>query len=177
MGRRSNPLSLRLKGLTNWPSNVQHPFLQQYCKHLFQHSLVATPHIRASTNQIWINLTILNPDSSHPKLKNQTLDFRGANLLDAVGDLEKRIRTLTHNHPYYRSMFKGIQPKSLLEAGILSGVNDALQLYRDTPISLKINVISNPLLNAEIMAQDVAKQLNSNAPLSKVFKQYLKSMG
>jgi hypothetical protein len=176
MGRRTNPLSRRLKGMMNWPSTVQHPFLQNYVKHIFQNSLCATPHIRASTNHIWINVTLFNPDPNHPKLKDKELDFQGANLLDAVGRMEDRIRTLTHQHPFYRNIFKGVQPKSLIEAGLQGGVNEALQIYRDTPISLKINVISNPLLNAEIMAQDVAHQLKNNTPLAKVFKHYLKNM-
>lgn len=181
MGRRTNPLAVRIKSLMNWPSDVSHPFLQQYIKHIFQHSLVATPHIRSSTTGLWVNVTLMQqgskPIESHPKFKNPVLDFRGADLTKALGRMEFRTQGLTKSHFYYRDLFKDVDKKTLTAFGLSNAnVNEALQIYRDTAINLKINVINNPLLNAEIMAQDIAHSLKKNVPLSRVFKTYLKKM-
>ena len=168
----------------NWPSNVSHPFLQQYVSHIFQHALVGTPGIRASTSQIWINVTLFQISSQnsirdHPKVKNPVLDFHlnpKLNLKKSLGRLETRTRSLTSSHPFYKPIFKQIPYKDLVEAGLEGGNEAALQIYKNIPIKLKINIISNPLLNAEIMAKHVAGALQKGVPLARVFKTYLKSM-
>ena len=184
MGRRANPLALRLKSVMNWPSNVSHPLLQQYVRHIFQHSLVATPQIRASTSQIWINVTLFEIDSNnplklHPKVKQPVLDFHlnpQLNLKKASSRMEQRMKSLTNSHPFYKPIFKRIPYKDLVEASLVSGTSEALQIYKRIPIKLKINIIKNPLLNAEIMAKHCANALQKGVPLQRIFKTYLKSM-
>ncbi|KAI8917465.1 hypothetical protein BC831DRAFT_484685 [Entophlyctis helioformis] len=183
MGRRMNPVALRLKGMMNWPSNVSHPFLQQYLKHVFQQSICGTPGIRSSTTGVWANVTLLATAGydpmSHPLVsQSPSLDFRAAKVEDALGRLETRTRNRTTRHTFYKSLFLDVQPKSL--AAALGGNDEplkALQIYRDTPIVLKINIIRNPLLNAEIMAEHVARSLNSGKSLARVYKEYLTKLG
>src|SRR3954464_512014 len=77
---RINPVSLRVKHLINWPSNVIHLPVSSYLKHILQDYFCATPHIRSSPTAIYVNLTVLQtnrdpPIQSHPKWQNPTLDF------------------------------------------------------------------------------------------------------
>lgn len=53
--------------------------------------------------------------------------------------------------------------------------NAALHIYRDCPVNLRINVISNPLLNAKVFAKYVALRVEETS-LSNVFKDVLKMM-
>ena len=180
MGRRANPLALRLKQVMNWPSNVYHPFLQQYVQHIFQHSITNIPSIRASTNQIWINVTLLDTNMTvkkHPKYLNPTLSFNNMNLTKSLSRIEQRTRSLTTSHPYYKPIFKNVPFKDLVQGSLeMQTPLETLQIYRNQPIKLKINLISTPLLNAEVMAKHVAGCLQKGLPLQRVFKQYLKSM-
>ncbi|KAJ3318570.1 hypothetical protein HDV06_003003 [Boothiomyces sp. JEL0866] len=181
MGRRTNPFSLRLRGLINWPSNVSHPWLQSYIRHIFQHSFVAIPQIRSSTSGIWVNVTLLqteeHPLNQHPKVIENVLDFRGANLQKAAGRLETRTRKLTHKHSYFAPVFAKIKNKSLIAAASRDGTpNEVLQIYRDAPIHLKINIINNPLLSADIASQHVASALKMGVPISRIFKTYLQKL-
>ncbi|KAJ3301964.1 hypothetical protein HDV03_005538 [Kappamyces sp. JEL0829] len=185
MGRRSNPLGNRVGRMINWPSNVNHPALSSYIKHIFQDCLVASPGIRSSTTGMWINVTLLPttlPPSemshySHPKISNPQLDFRGAVLEKAAGRLEWRTKKLAKGHHFYKALFQDVSFKSLLAAGERNDkVHEALQIYRDTPIHLRVNVITNPLLNADIMAQQIAHAVKNEVPVAKIFKSYLKSM-
>ncbi|KAI8894558.1 hypothetical protein BC833DRAFT_530464 [Globomyces pollinis-pini] len=180
MGRRSNPLAVRIKGLLNWPSNVSHPFLADYVKHMFQSTLVAAPHIRASTSGIWINVTLLKSDDilSHPKLSplNQKLDFTKSDLKSVPGRLEKRTRMLA-KHQDFKPMFKQIDSKTLIAACLQNGANnEALQIYRNTDIYLKINMISNPLLNADIMSQYIAHALSKRVNPQVLYRNILQSL-
>jgi hypothetical protein len=104
------------------------------------------------------------------------LDFRGADLKNAFDRIESRQQDLLHFHEYYRKEFKGLKFKTLTEAAKKDGVLAGLHIYRDTDIELKVNVINNPLLNAEIMSQVCADAMQEGVPLSRVFKTFLSSM-
>lgn len=175
MGRRTNPLGLRVGHLINWHSDISHPFLSKYLKHIFQHYVTNTPAIRASTSGIWVNLTILKDKqdpNDHPRVKNPVLDFRSCDVQKALGYYEKRTRSLAGSHYYYKTIFKNVEYKNLME---MFKPHEALQLP-DAPVHLKINVIENPLYNADICAQQVASQLKEGVLLSKIFKSMLTLM-
>ncbi|KAJ3099784.1 hypothetical protein HDU97_002762 [Phlyctochytrium planicorne] len=195
---RSNPLSLRLRGLINWPSNVRHPVLSQYIKHIFQDFIVAEPGIRSSTTGLWVNVTLFGPRDlldKHPKLKNPVLDFSKSKLDKALGRAELRIANISASdkNVFLNSLFKDV-PKTKLtrfkgtEAEEFEGISptvlraqregvlNALRIYRDTPIHMQINVINNPILNADVMAQYIAKQLALNRTLPRIYKTILKRL-
>ncbi|KAJ3012762.1 UNVERIFIED_CONTAM: hypothetical protein HDU68_001037 [Siphonaria sp. JEL0065] len=198
---RSNPLALRLRGLINWPSSVRHPVLSQYVKHIFQEHLVAEPGIRASTTGLWVNVTVFSDDNSklmaHPKVhgKERCLTFSSVNIIDALGRGEKRISELSGSsskNGFYQTLFKDVQPKPelikertqvkylgtspLLARVEKEGVLEALKIYRDVPIHLQVNVIQNPVLNAEILAQYVVRQLAANKQLPRIYKSVLQKL-
>ena len=174
MGRRTNPLSLRVGQLINWPSNVSHPFLSQYLRHVFQGSLIAEPGIRSSLSHIWINVTVLGPVAGHPLVKRPLLELDHLKLSDSHGRLEHRLRNLTTGHHYFKHIFP--HSKSLLEERSLRSAREGLGIFSSLPIHLHINVISNPLLNADILAQYTAKQLQERS-LGALHKELLGNMG
>ncbi|KAI8589404.1 hypothetical protein BDZ88DRAFT_396021 [Geranomyces variabilis] len=176
---RTNPLALRLRGLVNWPGNVRHQLLSNYVKHLFQHTAVSEPHVRASTVGIWINVSVLSHPSlkSHPTIADPVLDFRNSKPLQALGRVDRRVDKLAKTHFYYRDLFKGLG-KNPVEA--LGGKDDpltALAIYRDTPINLRVNVVSNPLLDAQVCANYIVKQLEKGKPMNKIYRDLLTNMG
>ncbi|KAI9327001.1 hypothetical protein BDR26DRAFT_924123 [Obelidium mucronatum] len=196
---RSNPLALRLRGLINWPSNVRHPLLASYVRHIFQEHLVGEPGIRASTTGLWVNVTIFaeNYDRllEHPKLQNGALSFSSVNIASALGRSEQRITEITAEGskvPFQQALFKNVQPRveltkertqakytgtsPLVARAEQDGVLEALKIYRDTPIHLQVNVIRNPILNAEILAQYVANQLAANQQLPRIYKNILQKL-
>ncbi|KAL3896450.1 MAG: hypothetical protein SGCHY_004067 [Lobulomycetales sp.] len=101
---RANPVALRLRILRGWPGNVRHAFLSAYVKHIFQHSLVAPPAIRASTSGIWVSLTLLDADKSamqaHPLLRDKkpSIDFKHIHSFTPaiMGRHERRVANLLH---------------------------------------------------------------------------------
>ncbi|KAI9349298.1 hypothetical protein DFJ73DRAFT_625555 [Zopfochytrium polystomum] len=196
---RTNPIALRLRGLLNWPSNVRHPVLAAYVQHIFQNHIVATPGIRASTTGIWINSI---PPALHPKIAHPVLDFTSVRVRDALGRNEARIAEMSsgfgkneylgpllrstgapvvENVPRRRNFgaesepFEAVSP--LLVAEARGGPWEALRIYRETPIHLQINVIMNPVLNAEVMAKYIAKELALNKPLPRIYKTILSRLG
>ncbi|KAJ3044305.1 hypothetical protein HDV00_002625 [Rhizophlyctis rosea] len=195
MGQRTHPLSLRLRMLINWPSNVRHPFLAKYIKHIFQQHLIGEPGIRASTTGIWVNVTVLDqlgnqPVKNHPRVQEPVLNLRDYKLSDALGRFEKRGKTLaTASNLYYRDVFRDVPYKSLAEAlaapdpvtgkpqgGAGTGTLAALHIYKDVPVHLKVNIIKNPLLNAQVLADYIAKTMSEGRPLSRIHKQLLSKM-
>ncbi|KAJ3406798.1 hypothetical protein HDV05_005825 [Chytridiales sp. JEL 0842] len=208
---RTNPISLRLRGLLNWPSNVRHPFLSNYIKHIFQQHIVAEPGIRASTTGIWINVTVFgNVDGKlleHPKIKDPVLEFGRVKIERALGKAERRIAEISgpsSKNVYLKNLFEGLpttpvpkrpigeaalQPKDpnatvetydavspLLNRAKSDGTLEALQIYRNTPIHLQINIIKNPMLNADVMAQYIASQLKSGKNLTRIYKTMLQKL-
>ncbi|KAJ3330727.1 hypothetical protein HDU76_004988 [Blyttiomyces sp. JEL0837] len=209
---RTNPIALRLKGLMNWPSNVRHPFLATYIRHIFQGHIISEPGIRSSTSGIWINVTVFSSDikklESHPKVNDPVLDFSRTKIADALGRAERRIADMSSpfsKNIYMKNLFEGM-PKTTIQRPVpgnrpaageeatstemesfeavspllaraqQDGALEALQLYRDVPIHLQINVIKNPILNAEIMARFIAKQLAANKPLPRLYKTMLNKL-
>nr|KAJ3398314.1 hypothetical protein HK105_005198 [Polyrhizophydium stewartii] len=182
MGRRMNPLALRLKNQLSWPSNVYHPMLKDYIRHVFQHSITGTPGIRASTTGVWVNVTLFAADGKHPLdhplVKEPTLDFKSAEVLQAPGRLEKRTAGRAARHSTYKPVFAQISPKSIAEAlGGATNANQALHIHHNKPINLKINIISNPLLNAEVLAQYVARSMNNGKQLATIQRSLLQRLG
>ncbi|KAJ3217461.1 hypothetical protein HDU67_007931 [Dinochytrium kinnereticum] len=199
---RSNPIALRLRGLLNWPSNVRHPVLSAYIKHIFQDFIVAEPGIRSSTTGLWANVTLFGDETKilkHPRLKNPTLDFSNSKIDKALGRAELRIANLSASdkNAFLNSLFKDLPKTSVtrtkgIGATLTSdkimatsptvhrateeGVLDALRIYRNTPVHLQINVINNPILNADVMAQYIAKQLALNRPLPRIYKTILQRL-
>jgi hypothetical protein len=248
MGRRINPLSLRLKTLTNWPSNVRHPFLTKYIQHIFQDYNIAQPSIRSSTNGIWINLTVLEnpskPITSHPKYKNPVLDFKeliqsnwssgkykelmkqieeterekqsGGNndsgdgssstttsnlneqqtlgkpgIRNALGKYDKTVWWLKNQHEYYKSihdpntnvlsfpMEQYDSPDSgenAVKSFHIFTDNMNIPTHLSGKIFLRFNVLRNPLLNGDVLAQFVAKELKDGKSLAMVYKGLLSKM-
>jgi hypothetical protein len=206
---RTPALALRLKGLVNWPSNVRHPMLSQYVKHIFQNHIVSEPGIRASTTGIWINVTVLEapmhplglknsvPLDQHPKVKSPVLDFRTVKLENCLGHLETRIKHLLSGfekevtdkdgntetikkdgHFYYKALAKGAPSHPLAAKNFEQDPMQALQIYRNTPVHLKLNIIKNPLFDAQVLAEYVARGLTANErALPRIFKQLLAKMG
>ncbi|KAJ3289669.1 hypothetical protein BCR33DRAFT_716255 [Rhizoclosmatium globosum] len=197
---RTHPLSLRLRGLINWPSNVRHPVLASYVRHIFQNQLVAEPGIRASTTGLWVNVTVFGEDHSkllqHPKIsgsspEQRSINFSSVSIVDALGRGERRISELAGSKSkkeFHKALFKDVPQTELVKertqekyngtSPLLAraqkdGVLDALQVYRDVPIHLQVNIIRNPILNAEILAQYVAKQLSQNKQLPRIYKSLL----
>ena len=175
---RTNPLSLRVGGLINWPSTISHPFLVNYIRHIFQESLIGEPGIRSSPKELYVNLTILGDSiTSHPKFRDPFLSFKDVDLNSSLSRLESRLQKLTVGHYYFKDLFKDI-PKTLIEANQLKyGNQGALQLFTDKPVHLRINVIKNPLLNAEVCADWVARSLKQDKSLALIYKQLLANMG
>jgi hypothetical protein len=158
---RTPAIALRLKGLVNWPSNVRHPFLIQYVKHIFQDYTISEPQIRSSTGGIWINVTMLEGAEPHPKA-GKFLDFSNTKPEDAPGRLEKRIRSAFNNISYFKTMKQDF-PSSLLEARKANeNPMAALDIHRTTPIHLRVNVVKNPLMDAQLCANFVAKTLRKD---------------
>jgi hypothetical protein len=110
---------------------------------------------------------LAKPDYKHNLIDQPSLDFRNFVLDKALGPNEFRTRKLANNHLFFKDIFKTLPFKNFLEAKSGSGENihEQLQIYRDQPINLRFNVISNPLLNAEIMAQDIAHALKKGFKL------------
>ncbi len=162
---RTPAIALRLKELVNWPSNVRHPFLSQYVKHIFQDYTINEPQIRSSTGGIWINVTMLE-GKNHPKIGN-VLDFSNTKPEEALGRLEKRIRSA------FAKNFKNMNlPNSLLEARKANeNPLEALDIYRTTPIHMRVNIVKNPLMDAQLCANFVAKTLQKDEKmLPRLFK-------
>ncbi|TPX37177.1 hypothetical protein SmJEL517_g00796 [Synchytrium microbalum] len=185
MGQRTNPLGLRLRTLLNWPSSVRHPFLSAYIRHIFQSYLVAEPGIRSSTSGIWVNVTLLDPTGNlpaHPKA-NRMLQFKNVDLSTVLGRFERKIWGVRQFHPYYSKIVPEanvhhLSPQLPVEASsTIPPTLQALQIYRDTPIHLRMNVITNPLLNAEILAQYVAKSCQRGKQLARVHRELLEKLG
>ncbi|KAJ3088782.1 hypothetical protein HK102_007928 [Quaeritorhiza haematococci] len=207
---RTNPIALRIKGLLNWPSNVRHPFLSAYIKHIFQDYIVGEPGIRCSTSGIWVNVTLFNHKNTrsiedHPIFKSPLLDFRKVKVDKALGRFETRIHNLFRGksieeggevvgkkeaHPYYGPLTKSA-PNFPLAAALEKRPTDAgqenlmraLQIYSRSgtgevpPVHLKINVVSNPLQSADILAQYVAREMTENdRALPRIYKTLLKRM-
>jgi hypothetical protein len=181
MGRRTNPLSLRVGGLLNWPTNTPSPFLSSYIKHIFQDYFIAEPGIRSSTKGIWVNVTLFGNKEkvqNHPKVLSPTLNFQNAQLQEALGRLETRVNNLTQGHYYFKNIFDSVDAKSLVEARQKEFGNlGALGIFNDNqPIHLKVNVISNPLLNAQILADYTAKSMKDGKSLPFIYKEVLNKM-
>ncbi|RKP02655.1 hypothetical protein CXG81DRAFT_24710 [Caulochytrium protostelioides] len=181
---RTPAISLRLKYLINWPSNVRHPFLDQYLRHVFQNTLMATPGIRSTPDRIYVNLTLLKTDETarHPLLCNggAEIDFKQAMLKGVRGRMERRVCHLARSR-FGMDSNSGpllMRHKTMIDARLESGnPQTVLDIYRDHGITLRANMISNPLLNAEIAAQYVARNLRDRVSIATVWKNLLKQMG
>ena len=217
---RSPAISLRLKQVSNWPSDVRHPFLTKYLKHIFQDFIINEPGIRSSTTKIWINMTILAtplprlvkkvevdpskfkktlssppqveiepvvykdiPAEMHPKITDPVLRFQSVKLSEAYGLVESRIKNLFSTAPegqkdpsYFYQIAKNA-PSSMLEMNNQAeSPMEALQIYRDVPIHLKVNIITNPMLNADILAQYIARNMDRNLQPAAIYRSLLKSL-
>lgn len=190
MGRRTNPLALRLQHLINWPSNIRHPFLSAYVKHIFQDYLIAEPGIRSSTNGIWINLTVFKrqtdrvPIEQHPKFLDRKLDFDKVQRkveegkADVRGLEDKKIGKLKAFHPYFNALYAGDDEGKPSGHRTSTPISDpAIPYLPRGPIHLRFNVITNPLLNAQICAQYAVEQLKKGRNLQAVVKGISAKMG
>lgn len=182
MGRRTNPFALRVGKLISWPSNVSHPLLSEYIRHVFQGFLVSEPGIRSSLTETWVNVTVFGDPqkiSQHPLVCNPKLNWNKNNLQpeNALGKMEQRLLGLTMSHPHISKLFKDVPKKSLVHLSTsINGISGALGMFKDRPIHLKINFIQNPLLDAEILAQYVALNMSKRTSIGAVYKDLLKKM-
>ncbi|KAJ1568002.1 hypothetical protein HK405_003969, partial [Cladochytrium tenue] len=53
----------------------------------------------------------------------------------------------------------------------------ALDIHRPAPIHLQINAISNPVLDARVLARYIASELRKNRPLPRIYKSILSHLG
>ncbi|KAJ1558016.1 hypothetical protein HK096_004028 [Nowakowskiella sp. JEL0078] len=183
---RVNPIAQRLRTLVNWPSNVRHPFITEYIKHIFQKQYIGEPAIRASANRIVINLTVYSENDTalkHPKAKEGIkINFKNYQLENSLGRLETRISNLSNpstQHFFYEPLMKhsARSPLAAVQGGSYNkDVLKALQIYKDHDITLNINVIRNPLLNAKILAEVVARELKSGKNLALIYKDLVNNM-
>ncbi|KAJ3129635.1 hypothetical protein HK098_000786 [Nowakowskiella sp. JEL0407] len=189
---RTNPVGVRIKHLSNWPSNVRHPFLTKYVKHVFQNFIIGEPHIRASTNRIQVNLTVFEPKDdfflkSHPFVKPtasgpKRLSFREYDLEHSLGRFETRIKNLSDpkiDHFYYRGLFANASPSPLaaIQGGTYDGdVLKALQIFKDLDITFNVNVVKNPLLSASVFAEHVSRFLRRGNKLPRYYATLLRNM-
>lgn len=116
----------------------------------------------------------------HPKISEPIIDFKGMDVLSALGKFEERTRILSNHHVYFSKTFKGVKFRTLAASTAsenhsnLKSINQnlqALHIYKDCPINLRINVVSNPLMNAEILAQYVARKSQHRGKLPKIFQE------
>lgn len=182
MGRRTNPLALRVGKLISWPSNVSHPLLSEYIRHVFQGFLVSEPGIRSSLSETWVNVTVFGDPkkiSEHPLVLDPILKWNKNELEPekALGRMEQRLLGLTNSHPHISKLFEKVPIKSLVHlSASMQGVSGALGMFKDRPIHLKINFIQNPLLDAEILAQYVALNMSKRTSIAAVYKDLVKKM-
>ena len=101
----------------------------------------------------------------------------GKTFLEAVHGENKKTFHALHIYRYFLFFFHRVSGIFILL--ILYDLHLKLIFlfyFRDTPIHLKVNIITNPLLNAEVMAQQIAHAAARNVSISRIFKEYLKSM-
>jgi hypothetical protein len=179
---RTNPLALRVGKLISWPSNVSHPLLSEYVRHVFQGFLVSEPGIRSSLSETWVNVTVFGDPirmNQHPLFKDPILRWNRNDLEPekALGRLEQRLLGLAESHPQIKKMFKDIPKKSLVHLSTsMHGISGTLGMFKDRPIHIKINFIQNPLLDAEILAQYVALHMSKRISLAAVYKDLIKKL-
>jgi hypothetical protein len=181
---RTNPLALRVGKLISWPSNVSHPLLSEYIRHVFQGFLVSEPGIRSSLSETWVNVTVFGDAdrmSQHPLFIDPCLRWNNNREKHdpekALGKLEQRLLGLAESHPHIQKMFQNIPKKSLVHLSTkMHGISGTLGMFKDRPIQLKINFIQNPLLDAEILAQYVALHMSKRVPLAVIYKDLIKKM-
>jgi hypothetical protein len=70
--------------------------------------------------------------------------------------------------------FVGVSP--LLARNARDGVWEAMRMYRASPIHLQINVISNPILSAEVLAKYIAREMKLNRQLPRIYKNILSKL-
>jgi len=126
--------------------------------------------------------------SDHPLVKDCLLRFQNVKLENALGTMDVRIKALmdgssekrkaanlSEGHFYFKPLSEGAA-SSLIEASE-SPTLETLQIYSDKPIHLRINIIENPLQDAQVLAHYVARSLKENdRSLPKIFKQLLTSI-
>ncbi|KAI8812330.1 hypothetical protein BJ742DRAFT_54295 [Cladochytrium replicatum] len=149
------------------------------------------------------SVSVPEPEGHRPKLSSSPayIEFRNVDLTQALGRFETRVRNLslkegkvdyylgpnpeasTKPHPYYYPLLSSISAPSVMSAAAF-GPNpspektlEALQIFKDVPIHLRVNVISNPILNAEVFAQFVAKQLKGGRPMMYLQRNILQKIG
>jgi hypothetical protein len=184
---RCNPVGLRLKVASQWPSTLSHPLLSAYLMHLFQHHSPTPPSIRSSTSGgVWVNMTVLEdpkaplPLAAHPKVQDPLLDWTGGGVQDreavrtSYGKVEGRLFTMARQHHHFRDVFAGRAPAFLEREEATYA--QLVSLYARQPVSLRLNVIRNPLLSAQVCADVVGKSLGRGANLARVHKSLLASL-
>lgn len=129
--------------------------------------------------------------NGHPLVRRPVLNFGNVQLENALGSIDSRIKImmdgtdperkkkeLREGHFYFKPLSEG-SPKSLLEANeCVDNPLNALQIYSNKPIHLRINIVDNPVVDAQILSEYIARSLKENdRALPKIFKQLLTSIG
>lgn len=141
-----------------------------------------------------MNVTVFGEGAAgHPRIHNPKLDFSSLSLPKALGRMETRIENLTSQHHYFKDVFAASQSNSLVQEterrfGTLGAIGIFPQQFslasssgsnaqRPPVVNLKVNVIKNPFLNADIMAQYIARRLENGDSLGRVYRELLANMG
>jgi hypothetical protein len=206
MGRRINPISLRIKTTLNYPSDCRNAFINNFLKHVFQDYLISKPGIRSNLSKSWINLTIFDPIGNlekHALFQSKVLDFNNINIKNTKNKNLIRIDNLKSNHFYYSKVFNSIEGKSdsqvksnSLDSSKSKSIDNSsstststsnsssklLAIYplksnsKDPTLIINFNIIKNPLLNGDILAEFIARELKIFKPIQRIFNDLLKSM-
>lgn len=166
---RVHALALRVGTLINWNTDVRHKILEDYVSHVFQHNVHSTPSIRASTTGIEVQITVLrnlpssdpSPSSIHPLLTDNALHLARAPIDRCPGRFNRRMYNINKQNKYFNDIFKDGVPETLIKQAKLS-VPDSdpqhlLGIYSKYPVNVRVNIIQNPLLNAQCFSRYLAK--------------------
>jgi hypothetical protein len=153
---------------------------------------VSEPGLRATASgEITVNVTVFGGGApGHPRILNPALDFSSLSLPKALGRMETRIENLTSQHRYFKDVFASsggagsLAQETERRFGTLGAIGIFPQQFslastsgKQPIVNLKVNVIQNPFLNADIMAQYIARRLENGDSLGRVYRELLANMG
>lgn len=174
---RVHALALRVGTLINWSADVHHKVLEDYVSHVFQHNIHSTPFIRASTTGIEVQVTVLRnvpstdtaPASAdvHPLLTDPKIHLAKAQLDRCPGRFNRRMYNVRKQEKYFQDIFHNGLPETLIKQAKLttpeSDPQHILGVYSKYPVNVRVNVIQNPLLNAQCFSRYLAKSFEDIA--------------
>lgn len=133
-----------------------------------QNQLIMDPVLDLKEYSIWGKEKASEEEAGYDFMYGRN-ELRVRNLLHG-GRARPTESTIAKPHFFYGRLSKNAPLNQMEALGLREDFARALQIYKDTPIHLRINVIKNPLLNADVLAQFVAQELSRGVPLPKLHK-------